>query len=116
MYINDQKNKKVWKVETQNGIKKVNLGDSKKNKDGTWSNFTWFGCACFGRAKDVDVQEGDTITLLSGQITKDKVGDTWYTNVTIFDMEITKRGDQPQAETFDTSGFAQIEEDENLPW
>ena len=31
---------KVWKVEEKNGFKKLDLGDSKKMKDGYYENWT----------------------------------------------------------------------------
>jgi len=47
---------KVWEKEEQNGFIKLNLGDSAKKKDGTYENWTWFGCTLLGNAKDVEVE------------------------------------------------------------
>lgn len=85
---------KVWKKEEQNGFIKLDIGDSKKLKDGTYDNFTWFGCTLVGGAKYVDVGEGDTVEIKSGLITKRKYNDKWYDDIVIFDIEVTKKGEQ----------------------
>ena len=76
---------KVWKIEEVNGLIKVNLGDSKKNKEGNYDNCTWFGCLIVGNAKSVELKEGDIVNA-HGQIFQNKVGDKYYTNVVIFEI------------------------------
>ena len=92
MQIKDSKYHKVWKVVEENGMKKVDLGDSKKNQDGTYENWSWFGCLLVGNAKDVEVQEGDTVTIKSGLVQKRKYKDKYYDNVVIFAIEVTDTG------------------------
>jgi hypothetical protein len=70
MQISNSKFLKVWKVTVEDGRKKVNLGDSKKNQDGTYTNWTWFFCNLLGNAKGIQVNEGDTITIKSGKLDK----------------------------------------------
>ena len=83
---------KVWKVQEQNGFTKLDLGDSKKLKDGGYDNFTWFGCTLVGNAKNVAVNEKDTIEIKSGLITKRKGNDgKWYDDVVIFEFEVMEK-------------------------
>lgn len=79
---------KVWKIEEVNGLKKVTLGDSKKNQDGTYDNWNWFGCLLVGNAKNVPLNEGDKVEVISGQISQKKWNDKWMTNIVIFDIEV----------------------------
>ena len=96
MQIKDSRFHKVWKIEIdQNGNKKVNLGDSKKNQDGTYTSWTWFFCKLVGNAKGIHLDEGDTITITSGKIEQYKAQDGTYRNsITIFDLEVTARSNQ----------------------
>ena len=98
MQISNSKFLKVWKVELdQNGRKKVNLGDSKKNQDGTYSNWTWFFCNLVGNAKGIHIEEGDTITIKSGKIEMYQANDgQWKHSITIFDIEVTAKANQGQ--------------------
>ena len=82
---------KAWKVYEKNGFKKIDLGDSTKNKDGEYENWTWFGSSIVGNAKNIEVNEGDIIEVKNGMVTQSKSGDKWYTNVTIFDFEVMKK-------------------------
>lgn len=95
MQIKDSRFHKVWKIEVdQNGRKKVNLGDSKKNQDGTYSNWTWFYCNLVGNAKGVQLQEGDTVTIVNGKMEMYKTNEGIYKNsITIFDIEVTSKAD-----------------------
>ena len=54
---------KVWKVETQNGYTKLDLGESQKkyNSENEYDNWTWFGCVLFGDAAKKEIKEGDKI-------------------------------------------------------
>lgn len=94
MQIQDSKFHKVWKIEVdQNGTKKVDLGDSKKQQDGTYFNWTWKWCKLVGNAKGIQVDEGDTITIKSGKLDQYKDKDGNYRNsVTIFDFEVSAKG------------------------
>jgi len=85
---------KAWEVEEKDGRKKINLGDGKKNQDGTWSNWTWFGCLLVGKAKDIQITKGDTVEVKSGIITMNKGKDNkYYTNITIFEIEVMTKAD-----------------------
>ena len=59
---------KVWEVEDKGSMRKVNLGDSAKDKDGNYENWTWFGCLLVGKAKDVALKKDDVVEIKSGMI------------------------------------------------
>ena len=97
MNINGR-NLKVWKVkESPGGYTRIDLGDGKKNKDGEWSNFSWFDCMLLGDAKSVKVSEGDKVEVKNGIIYQEKYQDKWYTKVIIFDLEVMESGQDKQA-------------------
>lgn len=96
MQIKDSRFHKVWKVYEENGFKKIDIGDSKKKKDGGYDNWTWFKVGLFGNAKLEELNEGDVITILSGQITQRKYNDKWYNDIVIFDLEVTQRVEKKQ--------------------
>ena len=85
---------KVWKKTEQNGFTKLDLGDSRKNKDGTYQNWTWFGCTLFGNAKSVDIIEGDKVEVKSGIISQREYNGKWYNDIVIFEIEVM--GDSKQ--------------------
>ncbi len=62
--------KTVWKVDVQEKVVKVDIGDSKKNTDGTYTNWTWFGVAFVGKAKELasTLQRKDQIEIINGMI------------------------------------------------
>jgi len=102
MQIKDSRFHKVWKITVEDGRKKINLGDSKKNQDETYSNWTWFFCNLVGNAKGIQVSEGDTITIESGKIEQYKTNSGEYKNsITIFDFSVSAKGDQQQ-QSYDT--------------
>ncbi len=96
MQIKDSRFHKVWKIEVdQNGRKKINISDSKKNQDGTYTNWTWAFCNLVGNAKGIQLDEGDTITIDSGKIEQYKNNNGEYKNsITIFDFQVTAKGQQ----------------------
>ena len=89
MQIKDSRFHKVWEVEKDDyGNTKLNLGDSKKNQDGTYTNWSWFGCKLVGNAKQFRVSKGDTINIKSGVIEMRQCSDGVYRPfVVIFDIE-----------------------------
>ena len=93
MNIKDSRGHIVWKIKEKNGFKNVDLGDGKKNKDGTWDNFTWFNCGLFSNAKDLEINEGDTLTIISGLVQKRKYEGKYYDNIVIFEAEVTKKAE-----------------------
>jgi hypothetical protein len=96
MQISNSKFHRVWSIEIdQNGNKKIDIGDSKKQQDGTYFNWTWKWCRLVGNAKGIQVDEGDTITINSGKLDQYKDNNGNYRNsVTIFDFEVTAKGNQ----------------------
>ena len=100
---------KVWKKQEQNGFIKLDLGDSTKQKDGTYHNFTWFGCALMGKAKDVQINEGDVVEIKSGIVEQNKFNDKWYTNIKIFELEVTGKGKATKPDQVDE--FVPIDDD-----
>ncbi|MCP4264381.1 MAG: hypothetical protein GY777_02200 [Candidatus Brocadiaceae bacterium] len=94
MQIKDSRYHRVWKIEVdQNGRKKINISDSKKNQDGTYTNWTWAFCNLVGNAKGIQVNEQDTITITNGKIEQYKTQAGEYKNsITIFDFEVTAKG------------------------
>lgn len=88
----------VWKKQEQNGFIKLDLGDSKKMKDGTYQNWTWYGCTLVGNAKNLQVEERDKIEIVSGQISQREYNGKWYTDVTIFEANVMG-GTAPKEET-----------------
>jgi hypothetical protein len=106
---------KVWKVEVKEKVVLVNLGDSKKNKDGTWDNWTWFNVAFVGQAKDpaTTLNEGDLIEIISGQLTqaKDKNDPKkFYNNMVVFEFDFMQRSEPKQDD------FGGEEEEGDLPY
>jgi len=82
---------KVWKAEHKGTYTRVDLGDSRKNKEGTYDKFTWFGCMLVGEANKLNVEEGDTLEITSGQIYMEKYNDKWSPRITVFDGNVTKK-------------------------
>jgi len=94
---------KVWEVKENNGYVKLNLGDSIKQKDGTYKNWTWFDCALFGEAAKKEFVKGDTVEVTSGQIYQEEYNGKWYTKVKIF--HIQKMDVESKTPTQNNSGF-----------
>lgn len=88
---------KAWKVDDKGSYKLVDLGDSEKNKDGTYKNFTWYRCLFVSNAAALHINEKDTIEVLSGKITMEKYNDKWNPKVVVFDVAvIASTGSQPE--------------------
>lgn len=119
MQIKDSRFHKVWEIEDKGNFSKVKLGDSKKDKDGNYTNCTW-NAILVGKAQQENVSQNDTINIVSGQIFQDKGEDgKYYTNVTIFDLEFSNKEQKKKddAETFDPDGFRALEDgDELIPF
>jgi len=79
---------KAWKIEEKGNFKLVDLGDSDKNQDGTYKNFTWFRCLFVSSAAQLQINEKDTIEVKSGKITMEKYQEKWYPKVVVFEAEI----------------------------
>lgn len=83
---------KVWKVEDKGTVKIVDLGDSRKDRQGAYENCTWFGCLFCGSAAQKPIQEGDKINVTSGQIFQEKYEGKYYTKVKVFHFETENQG------------------------
>ena len=109
MRIQNSRYHKVWEIEDKGNYSKVKLGDSKKDKEGNYTNCTW-NAILVGKAHQAGVFQNDTINILSGQIFQDKGRDgKYYTNVTIFDIEFSNKEQKKQDET--DLGFRMLEDD-----
>jgi len=118
MQIKDSRYHKVWDVTEKNGFTKLNLGDSKKNKDGEYDNWTWYDVTLVGNAKNVTVNKGDTITIVSGQFNLRKYEGKYYNDIVVFELEVTKRAEENgNSQNESTEGFRVDEDfDPNLPF
>ena len=107
---------RVWEVEDKGNYKKVNLGDSIKQKDGTYKNFTWFNVAFVGNA-NIELREKDVIEIKSGQISmnKSEKNGQWYPNLVVFECEVTERKTADTKDFVEDSGFIDFEDDD-VPW
>ena len=90
---------KVWKVKESNGYIKLDLGDSRKNKDGEYDNCTWFDCLLLGEASKKDIKEGDTVEITSGQIFQRKYNEKWYIDVKIWHLTVSEQEEKPEPES-----------------
>jgi len=79
---------KVWKVEERNGYIHLDLGDTRKDKNGEYENCTWFGCTLLGDAAKKNIKEGDKVEVKSGQIFQEKYNEKWYTKIKIFHIDV----------------------------
>ena len=98
---------KVWDIKENNGYRKLNLGDSKKLKDDSYENWTWFDCLLVGKAKDIPVNKDDVIEVTSGLISKRKYNDKFYDDIVIFEFNVTKSAG---------AGNSEPVEDDSLPF
>lgn len=87
MNISNSKFHKCWESENKGTFTKIKFGDSKKNKDGTWINCTWSGILV-GKAHETGLNKDEKFNIISGQVFQDKVGDKFYTNTVIFEIEL----------------------------
>ncbi len=113
MQIKDSRFHKVWEVKVENGFKKVKLGDSRKLKDGTFENWSWFDVAFVSSAQGLQVEEGDTITIISGQVQKRKYEGKYYDNVVVFEAEITQKGQGGGYGANQKSSYTQVDQKGN---
>lgn len=85
---------RVWKRQESNGYIRLDLGDSQKKQDGTYENWTWYGCLLVGNAKGFQCNEGDLIAINSGIVKMEKYNDKWSPKVIIFEAELMRSGGQ----------------------
>jgi len=79
---------KAWRVEDKGSFKIIDLGDSDKNQDGTYKNFTWFRCLFVSKAAQLQINEKDTVEIINGKITMEKYQDKWNPKVVVFDAAV----------------------------
>ncbi len=98
---------KAWKVTDKGNFKLVDLGDSDKQQDGTYKNFTWFNCMFVSGAGMLSINEKDTIEVKSAKITMEKFNDKWSPKIVVFDAAIVDKqepsGTPIQSQRFDGS-------------
>ena len=94
---------RAWKVEHKGNFQIVDLGDSDKNQDGTYKNFTWFRCMFVSKAAQLQINEKDTIEIKSGKITMEKYNEKWSPKVVVFDAEIIA-STQPSNNSYQGNG------------
>lgn len=118
MQIQNSRFHKVWEIENKGNYSEVKLGDSRKEKDGTYTNCTWlarFVGKAHALAEDLGIVSGDTINVLSGTIFSEKgKNGTYFTKVVIFDFEVERKQEQKKKddiETFDPEGFRALDDD-----
>ena len=103
---------KVWKVQEKNGYKFLDLGDSRKNKDGEYENCTWFGCMCLSDANNVSISEGDKVEITSGVVFLEKYNDKWSPKVKIFGLNVMNtEGQKPHATPIRTPSIEEFVDD-----
>lgn len=111
MQIKDSRFHKVWDIEDKGNFSKVRLGDSKKDKEGNYTNCTW-NAILVGKAHNMGVSQNDTINILSGQIFQDKGKDgKYYTNITIFEVEFANKEQKAKDET--ELGYRMLDDDDS---
>jgi len=97
---------KVWKVKyTSKGLPVLDLGDSEKQRDDTYKNWTWFGCLCVGKAAQMQFNEKDTIEIKSGIISMQEYNGKWSPKVVIFECEVTSSSGSQNNRQQNNSGF-----------
>ena len=102
---------KVWEIEDKGNFKLVNLGDSKKEKDGSYKNFTWYKCAFVGNAARKGILKDDKISVTQGQISQEKYNDKWYTKVVVFDFEVeSSTGNQVYSSKYNSKKETTLED------
>ena len=79
---------KAWKIEKKERFQLVDLGDSEKQQDGTYKNFTWYRCLFVSSAAQLQINEKDTIEVKSGIITMEKYNDKWSPKIVVFEAEV----------------------------
>ena len=80
---------KVWKVDKKEKYTAVSISTSDKQQDGSYKNSSW-SCRLVGKAKDVEVAEGDKLIINSAKIENiyDKEAKKCWLNIIVFDAEV----------------------------
>lgn len=108
--ISESRFVKVWDVTVHEKYVQADLGTSKKEKDGTYTNSSYKFCKFVGGAVEAakNLQNGDIITIDKGAIGKRKGKDgKMWDDVVVFAFTVTKTA----------SGFTPVEDDsDDLPW
>ena len=88
---------KVWEIEDKGNVKIINLGDSRKDRNGAWENCTWFSCMFVGDASRKEINVNDKIEVTSGTIFMEKYNEKWSPKVTVFHFNVME-SNQPQTD------------------
>jgi len=107
---------RVWKSEVKEKMVIADLGEGKKNKDGGFDNFTWFGVKFVGNCKEKaeSLEKGDTVEIVNGLISQRKWEDKWFNDIVVFDFEVMTKGNG-EVVSQTTNDFA-VEDDDDLPY
>lgn len=88
---------KICEVKENNGFKKINLGESRKDNDGKYVNWTWFDCLLLGDARDAEIAKGDIVNI-EGSIEMRNYNDKWYNNIIIWQIENVEKNSKTKTE------------------
>ena len=80
---------KVWKVDKKEKYTALRVSTGDKQEDGTWKNSNW-NAKLVGKAKDIDVAEGDTLIITSAKIENpyDKKSEKEWLCIIVFNGEV----------------------------
>ena len=80
---------KVWKVDKKENYTALRVSTGEKQEDGTWKNSNW-NARLVGKAKDIDVSEGDKLIIKSAKIENpyDKKNDKEWLCIVVFDADV----------------------------
>lgn len=103
---------KVWKVERKENYIALNISTGDKQQDGTYKNSSW-NARLVGKAKDIQVNEGDRIEIKSAKIENiyDKETNKNWLNIIIFDF--INQNACPGLDDVDGDGFVPINDSDS---
>ena len=91
---------KVWKVDKKENYTTLQISTSDKQQDDTYKNSNW-NCRVVGKAKDIEVNEGDRIVIDSAKVENvwDKKNKKNWLNIIVFSFETEGQQDNPFVES-----------------
>lgn len=78
----------ISRIEEKGNIKKCTIRTSEKDQSGEWQSMFWNGILV-GKAKEKVYGDKVKATIISGKVSNSKYNDKTYTNIVIFDVEVT---------------------------
>ena len=107
---------KVWDVEiNDNGYAKVNLGTSRKDKEGNYINTNWWGVVFVGEAKEfgANLKKGDVIEIVSGQLENvyNKEKKVSYFNMVVFEAKMENQENKAPVKKIETVNIDENEDE-----